>query len=129
MKKVAAEYRRGSSGKNAPEAAPVKEIASVVVAPAPAKEQKKQSAEARQKTSAKRKPLEEKLAKLDKELAAMNREKADIEIWLGREDAYAEENKTQLLAFLKRQGEVTDAVAALEWDWFEVQQKLEEAAA
>ena len=90
---------------------------------------KKQAAEARQKVSVKRKPLEDKLAKLDKDLATLNREKTDIETWLAREDAYAEENKTQLLAFLKRQGELTEAIAAVEWDWFEVQQKLEEAAA
>ena len=46
----------------------------------------------------------------------------------GREDAYSDENKTQLLAFMKRQGEVGEAIAAVEWDWFDVQQKLEEAA-
>ncbi len=129
VKKVAAEYRRGVSGKSAPAAAPVKEIVAPAAAPAERKDAKKQAAEARQKISAKRKPLEDKLAKLDKELAALNREKADIETWLSREDAYSEENKPQLLAFMKRQGEVTEAIAAVEWDWFEVQQKLEEAAA
>ena len=60
-------------------------------------------------------------------MAALNREKTDLEIWLAREDAYAEENKTKLLELLKRQGEVSEAVEALEWRWLEVQQKLEEA--
>jgi len=129
VKRAAAEYRRGVSGKSAPKAAPNKEVDLPPAVPAERKDAKKQAVEARQKTSAKRKPLEDKLAKLDKELAALNREKSDIETWLAREDAYAEENKTQLLAFVKRQGEVTEAIAALEWDWFEVQQKLEEAAA
>ena len=60
-------------------------------------------------------------------MAELNREKTDIETWLAREHAYAEENKTQMLASLKRQGEVNDAIEALEWRWLEVQQKLEEA--
>ena len=129
VKKVAAQYRRGVSSKNAPKAAPNKALASTIATPSERKGSKKQAAAARQQSSAKRKPLEDKLAKLDKELATLNREKTDIETWLGREGAYAEENKTRLLAFMTRQGQLTEAIAAVEWDWFEVQQKLEETAA
>ena len=91
------------------------------------KAQKRAEADARQKNYASKKPLLDKIAKFEKEIAALNREKADIETWLAREDAYAEENKTRMLEFLKRQAEISDAIAALEWQWFEVQQKLEAA--
>ncbi|MBL8525471.1 MAG: ATP-binding cassette domain-containing protein [Betaproteobacteria bacterium] len=113
-----------SQAKNALEAAPVLEVES-----GDRKAQKRAEAEARQKSYAAKKPLEDKLKKLEKEMTALNREKTDIETWLAREDAYAEENKALMLDFLKRQGEVTEAISAIEWQWFEVQQKLEEIAA
>ena len=114
---------RASQAENGLEAAPVLEFAA-----GDRKAQKRAEAEARQKNYAARKPLEEKLKKLDKELASLNREKADIETWLAREDAYADENKTLMLDFLKRQGEVADKIGAVEWQWLELQQKLEESA-
>ena len=129
VKKAAAQNRRAVSGKKAPEAASNKDLSPPIVTLSERKGSKKQAADARQQSSTKRKPLEDRLAKLDKELATLNREKSDIETWLGHEGAYAEENKTQLLAFMKRQGEVTEAIAVVEWDWFDVQQKLEETAA
>ena len=89
--------------------------------------QKRAQAEVRRKSYAAKKPLEDKRDKLEKEMALLNREKNDIESWLAQENAYAEENKTRMLDFLKRQGEVNDAIAVLEWQWLEVQQKLEEA--
>ena len=33
-----------------------------------------------------------------------------------------------MLDFLKRQGEVADKIGAVEWQWLELQQKLEESA-
>ncbi|MBL8510846.1 MAG: ATP-binding cassette domain-containing protein [Betaproteobacteria bacterium] len=92
------------------------------------KAQKRQEAEARQKHHAVRKPLQDKLNKLEKDMAALSREKGNIETWLAGEAAYVEANKNQLLDFLKRQGEITEAIETLEWQWFEVQQKLEESA-
>jgi ATP-binding cassette, subfamily F, member 3 len=114
---------RASQAENGPEASPVLEFAA-----GDRKAQKRAEAEARQKNYAAKKPLEDKLKKLEKELAALNREKADIETWLAREDAYADENKTLMLDFLKRQGEVAEKIGAIEWQWLEVQQKLEETA-
>ena len=113
---------RGASGENALKGAPVLEISET-----DRKAQKRADAEARRKNYSAKKPLEDVRTKIEKEMAALNREKTDIETWLAREDAYAEQNKTQMLASLKRQGEVSDAIAALEWRWLEVQQKLEEA--
>ena len=119
-----AQQARAVSAEEGLEGAPV-----LVLDGADRKAQKRAEAEVRRQSYAAKKPLEDKRQKLEKEMAVLNREKADIESWLGREDAYAEENKTQMLDFLKRQGEVADALAALEWQWFEVQQKLEEATA
>ena len=114
---------RGTQAESGLEASPVLETLSV----ADRKAQKRAEADARQKNYASKKPLLDNIAKFEKEIAALNREKADIETWLAREDAYAEENKTRMLEFLKRQAEISEAVAALEWQWFEVQQKLEGA--
>ena len=113
---------RGVAAENAPKGAPVLEVSEM-----DRKAQKRADAEARRKNYSAKKPLEDARTKIEKEMAALNREKTDIETWLAREHAYAEENKSQMLASLKRQGEVSDAITALEWQWLEVQQKLEEA--
>ncbi len=112
---------RGVSGKNSLEAAPVLESDG-----GDRKAQKRAEAEARQKNSATRKPLEQKLAALESELKGLTTERDNIEQWLSNETAYAEENKAQLQEMLKRQGEVVTLIADVEWKWFEVQQKLEE---
>ncbi len=91
------------------------------------KEQKRIEAEARQKNSAARRPLEQKLGDLESQLKGFTTEKENIEAWLAREEAYAEENKPQLQEMLKRQGEVLTEIESLEWKWFELQQKLEAA--
>jgi len=89
------------------------------------KEQKRQEAEARQKSHANRRPLEQKLAELDSQIKGMTTERDNIEVWLAREEAYADGNKAQLTEMLKRQGEVAAEIEALEWKWLEVQQKME----
>lgn len=93
------------------------------------KAQKRAEAEARQRNYAARKPFEQKLAKLEKQLDALNAERVELDTWLAAEAAYAEENKTALQDKLKRQGEVKQALEDIEWQWLEVQQKLEDAAA
>ncbi|MEO8104054.1 MAG: ABC transporter, partial [Betaproteobacteria bacterium] len=115
---------RAVSAENGLEGAPVLESGT-----AGRKAQKRADAEVRRQSYAAKKPLEDQRNKLEKDMAALNREKGDIEAWLSQEDAYADENKATMLNFLKRQGEVADAIATLEWKWLEVQQKLEEAAA
>ena len=92
------------------------------------KAQRRADAEERRKNYSAKKPLEDTRKKIEAEMAALNREKTDIETWLFREDAYAEEHKAKLLELLKRQGEVSETIEALEWRWLEIQQKLEEAA-
>jgi ATP-binding cassette, subfamily F, member 3 len=93
------------------------------------KAQKRAEAEARQKNYAARKPFEQKLAKLEKELDKLNLEKSELDAWLVSETAYTDGNRELLQEKLKRQGEVKTAIEDVEWQWFEVQQKLEEASA
>jgi ATP-binding cassette subfamily F protein 3 len=91
------------------------------------KEQKRAEAEARQKSYAARRPLEQKLADLESKLKGFTTERGNIESWLANEEAYTDANKAQLQEMLKRQAEVVAEIEALEWKWFEVQQKLEAA--
>ncbi len=90
---------------------------------------KRAEAEARQKTYAARKPFEQKLAKLEKEIDKLNLEKSELDAWLVSEAAFADENRELLQEKIKRQGELKVAVENVEWQWFEVQRKLEEASA
>jgi ATP-binding cassette, subfamily F, member 3 len=91
------------------------------------KEQKRVEAAARQNKASARKPLEQKLADLELKLKGVVAERDNIEQWLASESAYTDDNKARLQEMLKRQGEVVAEIADLEWRWFEVQQKLEEA--
>ncbi len=100
-----------------------------VVSPQDRKEQKRVEATERQKKASARKPLEQKLADIETKTKAATTERNNIEQWLANETAYSEENKPQLQEMLKRQGEIVVEIADLEWKWFEVQQKLEEASA
>ncbi len=109
---------RGVSDENGPEGAPMLDSAD-------RRAQKRAEAEARQKSYAARKPLEDKLAKLEGEMKALTMELRDIETWLSMEVAYVDENKALLQDRLKRQGEINALIADAEWKWFEVQQKLD----
>ena len=132
VKKAQAQQRRGVSAKNAPEAAPVLEVLAKPipeVPPAGRKDQKRQQAASRQNVANARKPLEQKLAKLETEMKTLSSERDNIVQWLATEEAYAEQNKPRLQEMLKRQGEVVTLLADVEWEWFEVQQKLEESVA
>jgi ATP-binding cassette subfamily F protein 3 len=89
------------------------------------KVQKRLEAEARQKASVARKPLESRLAKLEKELDALSFERVELENWLLGTDAYAETNKERLQESIRRQGEVATRIVQLEEDWLWVQAELE----
>ena len=93
------------------------------------KEQKRLEADTRQKLSAVKKPLQQKLDDLEKKLKALATERENIEGWLAKEEAYLEENKTRLQEMLKRQGVVVAEASDVEWKWLDVQQQLEEVAA
>ena len=89
------------------------------------KTQKRLEALARQKASAARKPLENRLAKLEKELDDLSFERVELQDWLVGTDAYAEANKDRLQQSIRRQGEVATRIVQLEEDWLWVQAELE----
>jgi ATP-binding cassette subfamily F protein 3 len=93
------------------------------------KSQKRDAAEARQRSYAARRPFELKLAELERQLDALNLEKAGLDNWLSGADAYAEASKERLQEALKRQGELRQAIENIEWEWFAAQEKLEQASA
>jgi ATP-binding cassette subfamily F protein 3 len=109
---------RAVPGENGPEGAPVLEFAD-------RKEQKRAEAAARQRDYARKKPLEDKLARLEGAMKALSHELRDIETWLSMETAYTDENKALLTDRLRRQGEIQAALADAEWKWFEVQEKID----
>ena len=85
------------------------------------KAQKRLEAEARQRLSAQRKPLEKQLAQYEKTLTALQAEKSTLDTLLADEAMYQPEQKTQLQQALKRQGEVSAALAEAEEQWLMVQ--------
>ena len=89
------------------------------------KAQKRQEAEARQRLSQLKKPLQKQMDKLEKELNALSAEKEALDAQLADEAMYAPERKTELQAALKRQGEVVARLAEVEEGWLEVQMELE----
>ncbi|WP_054285341.1 ATP-binding cassette domain-containing protein [Gulbenkiania mobilis] len=89
------------------------------------KEQKRQEAEARQRLSQQRKPLQARLSRLEKELESLAEEKAGLDSYLASEAAYQEKDRTLLAEKVRRQGEVARRLEEVEEAWLEVHEALE----
>ncbi|MDN0074276.1 ATP-binding cassette domain-containing protein [Crenobacter sp. SG2303] len=89
------------------------------------KEQKRQEAEARQRLSTLKKPLQQKLGKLEKELEKLGKIKNELEAFLASEEAYLPENKVKLTESSRQQGEISSQLASIEEDWLAIQEELE----
>ncbi len=90
---------------------------SLALAAVDRKTQKRIEAEARQRQAEARRPFEKKIAAIERELEPLQREKAELDSWLASSEAYAEGNRALLPDKVKRQGEVTARIGALEEDW------------
>ena len=90
------------------------------------KAQKRQEAEARQRLSSQRKPLEQKLAKVDKELAILHEQHQRLTASLADESIYAPESKTRLQTTLQQEAEVKQRLETLEMEWLELTESLEQ---
>ncbi|NVE21125.1 ATP-binding cassette domain-containing protein [Burkholderia glumae] len=90
------------------------------------KDLKRQEAQERQRLSQLRKPLQTRLTKLEKEMEALNAEKAKLDAFVADAGSYAAEKKTELTEAIRRLGEVTSRLEALELDWLELQEQLEQ---
>ncbi|KMN83969.1 ABC transporter ATP-binding protein [Chromobacterium sp. LK11] len=89
------------------------------------KEQKRQEAEARQRLSQLRKPLQNKLNKLEKELDQLSAAKAELDGFMASADAYEDANRQKLADAVRRQGEVATRLAEVEEAWLDAQAELE----
>ncbi|MGO4464014.1 ATP-binding cassette domain-containing protein [Pseudoduganella sp. RAF53_2] len=93
------------------------------------KEQKRLEAEQRQRMSAQRKPLENRLKKVEEQMSRRSAQKADIDTALADPAIYEAENKPKLKTLLADQVDCTKELEALEGEWLELQEQLEALAA
>jgi ATP-binding cassette subfamily F protein 3 len=90
------------------------------------KAERRQEAETRQKLSAARKPIEKHIAQLEKQLDSLNTRKAAVDAHLTDADIYADVNKEELKRLLLEQAELTKELGAVESEWLEQQEALED---
>ena len=87
------------------------------------RKEKRQSAAAQRE---KLRPLQKSIAKTEAQMSAVEAEQAEVQQQLGDTDLYGENRKHDLADLLRREGELKTKAAALEEDWLEQQQALEE---
>ncbi|MBV8467190.1 MAG: ABC transporter, partial [Burkholderiales bacterium] len=92
------------------------------------KAQKRAEAEARQKLSALRKPLEKELGQVEANLAAFTEEKARLDEALAGDAIYAPDAKERLKDTVRRQSELEVRLGELEARWLTLQEQLEALA-
>ena len=107
-------------------------VASPIAAAEPAvdkKDQKRQEAEQRQRLTALKKPIEQKIKRLEEQIAKRNGQKAETDAKLGEPTAYDAANKAKLKLLLADQTFFTKDLAQLETEWLGLQEQLEALAA
>jgi ATP-binding cassette subfamily F protein 3 len=87
--------------------------------------QKRREAEARQRQSAARKPIESRIKRLEELMAKSNAHKAAIDTQLADAAIYAEANKEKLKALIVDQAFVARELVQLEAEWLQQQEQLE----
>ena len=93
------------------------------------REQKRREAEARQKTSTARKPIESRIKRLEEQMAKLGERKTTIDARLAEPSIYDDANKEMLKGLLADQAFVAKELAQLEEEWLEQQRQLEQLAA
>ena len=91
--------------------------------------QKREEAEARQRLSDLRRPIQQKLERIERELEALSSEKRELDVWLAAPDAYLAENKERLKEALARHGDLGWQLARIEAQWLELHDALERVRA
>jgi ATP-binding cassette subfamily F protein 3 len=92
------------------------------------REQKRQEAEARQRLSAQRKPIESRIKRLEESMDRLNTRKAGLDARLADAEIYADTNKEALKAALFEQATLAKELEELESEWLEQQSALEALA-
>ncbi|MEW6677796.1 MAG: ATP-binding cassette domain-containing protein [Pseudomonadota bacterium] len=93
------------------------------------KEQKRLEAEARQRLSAQKKPIESRIKRLEEQMDRLNSRKLELDGELAAPDIYTEVNKDRLKAFLYEQAQLAKELEELETEWMAQQEALEALAA
>jgi len=93
------------------------------------KEQKRQEAEARQRLSAQRKPIEARVKRLEELMDRHNARQAELDTWLADAAAYAEANKDALKQALFDQARIRKELEQMEGEWLEMQAELDRLSA
>lgn len=89
------------------------------------KEQKRQDAQQRQQRARQIKPLLMKIEKAERDIELWQKQQQQYEQFLSSEDAYLDENKTNLQQTITKLAEVKVKLAQLEEKWLEWQQQIE----
>lgn len=90
------------------------------------KEQRRQEAQERQKLSHLRKPLQSRITKIEKEMDKLNAEKTKLDAFVADATSYEPAMKTQLTESIRRQADVMGQLEALEAQWLEAHEELEQ---
>jgi ATP-binding cassette, subfamily F, member 3 len=93
------------------------------------KEQKRLEAEERQRVSALKKPIENRIKRLEEQMAKLNAKKADIDAKLLDPAIYEAERKEELKNLVSDQAFCSRDLEQLEGEWLELQEQLEALAA
>jgi len=113
-------------GKSAePVAEPVARMEQSAIREPDRKEQKRLEAEARQRLSAQRRPIETRIKRLEEQMDRRNRRKAELEALLADPTIYTEGQKDALKAHLFEQATLARELEQLEIEWLEQQEALE----
>lgn len=89
------------------------------------KQQKREEAQERQRTSALRKPLDAKIVKIEKELESTQAELKTLDVLISDPDLYSESRRQERVKTLAQHGELTKKHSQLEEQWLELQSELE----
>jgi ATP-binding cassette subfamily F protein 3 len=90
------------------------------------KAERRAEAEARQRLSAARKPIESRIIQIDKQLERLNARKALADSRLADPSIYADANKEELNNLLREQADLNKELETLESEWLEQHAALEE---
>ena len=88
--------------------------------------QRRMEAESRQRRAEKRKPLEQRLKKVETEMEAAATRLAELDAVIADPGLYSDERRDERLSVLSEHGELSKQHQALEEDWLELQEALEE---
>ncbi len=90
------------------------------------KEQRRQDAETRQKLAHLKKPLQSRISKIEKEMDALNAEKTTLDTFVADPTSYDAAQKTRLTEAIRRQADVNARLEALEAEWLDAHEELEQ---